>query len=100
MLNDIGSDIVDATSGIPHISVLGLLLILIYENDIPFEFKLFADDGITYIVLNVSDESERLQFDKPEKEYSCTVSNIGLNDKYVHMLSFRKKCTVVVAFIV
>ena len=60
VLNQASSDWTAVTSGVPQGSVLGLLLFLLYVNDIPdlvqSNLKMFADDIKIYrAIYNISD---------------------------------------------
>lgn len=55
------------TSSLPQRTVLGLLLFLLYANDLPdniqSSIRSFADDALLYGVIVSEDDCERLQDD-------------------------------------
>ena len=55
VVDDEESKLVPVTSGVPHDSVLGLILFLIYINDLPQDIFshvcLFADDTAIYLTI-------------------------------------------------
>ena len=58
MVNGSSSEPTAVSSGVPQGSVLGLLLFLIYINDLPMNVKskvrLFADDAALYLTISTS----------------------------------------------
>ena len=71
------SDRVDVTSGVVQGSVLGLLLFLIYVNDLPSvmqsSIRLFADDCVVYRVIDNDCDRLTLQNDLNQIEGWCRV---------------------------
>ena len=67
VLEGIASGTVDVTSGVPQGSVLGLILFLIFINDLPqslsSKVRLFADDEILYFEVASADDCQMLQSD-------------------------------------
>ena len=67
MLNGKSSDWMDASSGVPQGSVLGLVLFIIYSYDIPDMLRkyseVFADDAKLYSAIETTDDQEELQND-------------------------------------
>ncbi len=66
-VNEALSDITGVTSGVPHGSVLGPILFLLYINDInenvQSSIRLFADDSIIYRKINSNINHQILQAD-------------------------------------
>ena len=67
VIDDEESKLVPFTSGVPHNSVLGLILFLICINDllqdIISQVRLFADDTAIYLTIENKNDSETLQRD-------------------------------------
>ena len=59
------SDLVPVSSGVPQGTVLGLLMFLIYINDISedisSQLRLFADDSLLYRTIKSEQDSSLLQ---------------------------------------
>ena len=72
MVNGIGSEWENATSGIPQGSVLAPILFVIYINDIPDTVEsdsyLFADDTKIFRIIKDEDDKEILQDDLTKLE--------------------------------
>ena len=67
LINGISSEWTEVSSGVPQGSVLGLLLFILYVNDLPSEvssfWKLFADDAKLYKDLQNLEDFEMIQHD-------------------------------------
>ena len=67
VVNGCLSDWISVLNGVPQGSVLGLLLFILYVNDIPnlieSNVKMFADDTKIYSVIKSFDDSLKLQHD-------------------------------------
>ncbi len=66
LLDGSSSDTVPVSSGVPHGTVLGLLLFLLYINDLPLSTRnsstrLFADDSLLYKAVKTPDDCRLLQ---------------------------------------
>ena len=68
---------VPVTSGVPLGSVLGLILFLIYINDLPDELaskiRLTADDTAVYLKIGGEDDNERHATTRPGQTFSVGV---------------------------
>ena len=81
-LNNKNSKILDVIYGVPHGSVLGPLLFLIYINDIPnlcelAKFIMYADDANILITGNSNAEIEKI-FTKLANNFETWVNSNGL----------------------
>ena len=110
MVNGSQSDWVSVQSGVPQGSVLGLLLFILYVNDVPdlieSNLKMFADDTKIYSVIKSFRDSLKLQHDINKlmqwssvwllrfKAAKCKVIQIGnfLPASYVHHVRWHYKC--------
>ena len=84
MLNGQHSSWVDVKSGVPQESILGLLLFLIYINDLPnglnSNAKLFADDTSLFsVVHNISDSANLLKSDLSKIDECALQWKMGFN---------------------
>ena len=83
------------TSGVPHGTVLGPLLFLLYLNDLPDNLstsvRLFADDGIVYTPIRSQNESSLLKNDlhKLQKWQDTWLMKFNPNKCYRMTLSTR-----------
>ena len=76
LINGLSYDWTEVSSGVPQGSVLGLLLFILYVNDLPSEVSsfcmLFADDAKLYKDLQNLEDFEMIQNDI-EKLYQWTI---------------------------
>ena len=67
VLNGNSSDELQVLSGVPQGSVLGLILFLLYINDLPdslqSQVRLFADDTAVYLTVKGQDDNQKFQND-------------------------------------
>ena len=64
VLDEEESESIPVTSSVPHGSVLGPILFLIYINDLPDEctqVRLFADDSALYLTMESEDDGSTLK---------------------------------------
>ena len=101
VLNEVKSDKIDVSSGVPQGSVFGPILFLAYINDLPDQVKsrvrLFADDTAIYLVISSEGESITLQNDlftleKWEQRWDMRFNPSKCQVLHVHIT--RAKCPI------
>ena len=75
------SDLVSVKSGLPHGTVLGPLLFLMYINDLPDNLtsnvRLFADDCVIYRAISGDNDAHLLQTDLDQlNEWECLANEV------------------------
>ena len=85
------------TSGVPHGTVLGPLLFLVYINDLPLcissTMRLFADDCFLYRSINSSADCEVVQKDLDALVKWERVRQMSFNVEKCHTICFSAKKT-------
>lgn len=94
VVNDYYSPPSDVTSGLPQGSVLGPLLFLIYNNDLPNSIsctRIFVDDCIVYRSIKSADDHQPLQNDLDRINNWCKTWLMTLNISKCKIISFTRK---------
>lgn len=98
VVNGAASETTDVTSGVPQGSVLGLLLFLVYINDVAENItsfmRLFAENCVVYREIRSEEDNYALQRDLFRIHRWCQEWNMKLNlKKTVHVFFKRKRWT-------
>ena len=95
VINDINSDEVPVSSGVPPGSVLAPILFLAYINDLPEQAKsrvrLFADDTAMYLAVSSTTEGQVLQIDLACLEQWEKMWDMQFNPSVCQVLNITKK---------
>ena len=83
------------TSGVPHGTVLGPLMFLLYindiGNDITSKIRLFADDSLLYLAISTKDDCKRLQQDLDRMVNWTKTWQMIVNPLKCYVLKITKK---------
>ena len=95
MINDINSNEVPVSSGVPQGSVLGPILFVAYINDLSEQVKskvrLFADDTAMYLAISSTTEGQVLQTDLACLEQWEKMSDMQFNPSKCQVLHITRK---------
>jgi hypothetical protein len=99
MLSGESSDAVPVTSGVPQGSVLGLILFLVYINDLPegitSQVRLFADDTAVYLTVDSDKDERSLQTDLDSLQTWSKKWDMSFNPSKCQVLQITKaKCPI------
>ena len=94
-VSNTSSSLSDVTSGVPQGSVLGPLLFLIYNHDIPSHItsniRSFADDGIIYRKIMSPADHLALQQDLDLITFWCSKWQMTVNTVKCKLMTFTRK---------
>ena len=90
------SNFMPVDSEVPHGSIVGSCLFLLYTNDLPIDIRLFADDTLCSIIIKHKEDQKKLQKDLDfltiwEKQWSVSFHP----QKCYTMSATRKKKKIV-----
>ena len=92
VVDNAASDIASVTSGVPHRTVLGPTLFLIYINDIAenitSNIRLFADNCVLYRTINSTADNLALQQDLDKLELWSNTWQMDFNVKKCAVMQF------------
>lgn len=94
-INNVSSDFVEVTSGVPQGSVLGPLFFIVFINDLPNHIKnstvlTFADDTKIVFPINSENDSLLLQHDLNSLVAWSTENNMSLNKNKFELLIHKQ----------